>query len=424
MLELFAHDLMWLKFPFCIVSSTVSVAVFFVVKGRAFETTALRSGVIAVTLLKFIACFLIYAFLPLDWLGSDAALQYFPEATQVLSGAVPYRDFATSYSPLFHVILIPGLLLWHSPGSIVLTMLLVETAMLVVYAMRCRKMRFPHYWRVLFLYSSSPLSSYWVGAVGYNSVIIALFVMISLSLAEAKRDWPSGVAAALGLLFSKITMILSWPAIVFFRPRGFIARGAPIVVILFFLAALTLFDIDVSYKALHQKYRATSGNIWFLVSMLGGIQLEAVSLKQLSMLSILCVFGPACLFFLSGRIGRSLEGFDSTAAFVATANLIFMALAYKTYPWYFSMFIIFVIHTLLADDEPSLAKLIPLIFLGSVTNVEPALGQAIRGTDPSLLSWTGSTLLALDIAILVGIAYWAALCFRRSIANEYAKQAW
>ena len=52
-----------------------------------------------------------------------------------MAGEIPHRDFTTSYGLLFPYLLAPGLLLWRSVGAVVLTMILVETAMLAVYVL-------------------------------------------------------------------------------------------------------------------------------------------------------------------------------------------------------------------------------------------------------------------------------------------------
>jgi hypothetical protein len=414
MLEVFAGNLTWLKFPLALTTSLLSVAVLFRVQGRPFETTFLRNAVVGITILKLLGCVVIYAFGPTGGLASDAQVHYLPQALRVLSGEVPYRDFTTSYGPLFPFLLAPGLLVWRSAGSIVFTMLLVEAAMLAVYTLRCRRAGFSGHWRVSFLYVVSPISWYWVGAVGTNSVVIACFAMLSLALAEARRDVASGITAALGLAFSKLTMILAWPAIVLFQSRGMLARGIPIAVCLVGFAALSRVDVDVAERATTYAFRATSGNAWFLLSMLGSFDLNSPALKQLSMLSLLVALTPICLLFLFGRVRAGRGGFDSSAAMVSCVHLIFMMLSYKTYPWYMAAFLIFTIHVLLAEGELTLRPLIPLMFLGSITNLEPRLWMQVRGRDLGLDSPVGATLFVLDAVVLVAMLYWTVWCLRRA----------
>lgn len=414
MLEVFAGNLTWLKFPLALAASLLSVAVLFRVQGRPFETAFLRNAVVGITVLKLLGCVFIYAFGPVSSLGSDAQVHYLPQALRVLSGEIPYRDFTTSYGPLFSLLIAPGLLVWRSAGSIVLTMLLVEAAMLAIYTWRCQRAGFEGHWRVSFLYVASPISWYWIGAVGTNGVVIACFAMLSLALAEARRDVASGITAALGLAFSKLTMVLAWPAIVLFQRQGLLARGIPIALCLFGFAALSRIEVDVAERAATYAFRATSGNVWFVLSMLGGFELNSPALKQASMLSLLLLLTPICLIFLLGRIRDGRSGFDSSAALLSCVHLIFMMLSYKTYPWYMAAFLIFTIHVLLAEGELPLRSLIPLMFLGSVTNLEPRLWMSVRGGELGLESPIGVALVVLDIAVLAAMFHWTVLCLRRA----------
>jgi hypothetical protein len=412
--EVFEGNLTWLKFPLALATSLLSVGAVFWLRGRPNEEAIERAAVVGVTILKIIGCVLIYTLAPLDSLGSDARNHYLPQALRVLAGEIPHRDFTTSYGLLFPYLLAPGLLLWRSVGAIVLTMVLVESAMLVIYARRCRRAGFSGCWRVLFLYVFSPISWYWVAGTGTNGPIIACATMLGLTLAESRRDVASGIAAALGLLLSKLTMILSWPALLLFRRSGILSRGAPVLLIVAGLAALSTVEVDVGARAMDYQFRSTSGNLWFLLSMLTDIDLGSVAVKRLSMLSLLVVLGPLCLLFWVGRVRGGLEGFDSAAALLSATHLIFMILSYKTYPWYAAAFLPFVLHTLLADGELCLRRLIPLIYLGAITNLEPRYWMLVRGKETDLLSSTAGPLFALDVVMLCAFAYWAVFCIRRS----------
>ncbi len=415
MIEVFEGNLTWLKVPLDLVSSLLSVGIVLWIRGRPFEEAFLRRAVVGIALAKLVGCVLLYTLAPLEGLASDARLYYLPQALRALSGELPLRDFETSYGPLFPYLLVPGLLLWRSPGSIVLTMLVAETAMLLVYALRCRRSGFPGGWRVMFLYSLSPLSWYWVGVVGYNNALIGLFTALALALAESRRDLASGFAAALGLLFSKLTMILAWPAIVLFGPRRIAVRLLPLLLALgaMLLASATI-DVDVTERAMNYEHRTSSGNVWFLLSMLSAVDLDSVAVKRLSMLSLLLVLAPLCLHFGAERLRRGLRGFDSAAALVAAVHMIFMILSYKTYPWYHTGALLFALHALLVDEGFRARHLAPLVVLGMVTHLEPRLLLVLRHQASGLLSETGGTLFAIDVVMLAATVYWAFLCIRRA----------
>ena len=117
MLEALSGNLTWLKLTLALVTSLLSVAVLFRVAGRSFEDAFLRNAVVGITLAKLVLCVVVYAWGPIEGLGSDAHRHYVPQALRVLDGEIPYRDFRTSYGPLFPFLVAPGLLLEESVES-------------------------------------------------------------------------------------------------------------------------------------------------------------------------------------------------------------------------------------------------------------------------------------------------------------------
>ena len=399
----------------CAALALGSLCIFAAVSGRPSETRVLRRLVVAVTAAKAVLIPTLYLFIPSASVSTDAALYYLPQTLRALSGKIPYRDFATSYSPLFHVLLMPGVLIWPNPGSIVATFFSVEVALIALYARRFGRVRPEETWRVLFLYSWSPISFYWIAVTGHNSVLIALFAMIALLLADSRRDGAAGMAALIGLAFSKLTMILAWPAIVFF-PRGSIIRR---IVPLFALAALfpvlLYARIDPLDKALHGGFVATTGNLWFLAAVVLSESVDSAPIKFASMLSLLG--SESILLGVYLRAVRFREDgagtFDRASAFYSACALVFMLLAYKTYPWYLPMCLIFLVHTLIRSGS-SAAALIPLALLGGLTTLEPALAAGLG----YLVGLDGRRLLVLvDLVIVACIAYHAGRCIRIAIAG-------
>jgi len=407
-----------LKALFCAVLAVGSWCVFAAAAGRPWETTALRRSVILVTLAKPILCLALYLSQPGFSFGSDAALHYLPETLRWLSGEIPYRDFVSSYAPFFHLLLMPAVIAWPAPGSVVATILAMEIALIVLYARRFGRARPTHTWRVLFLYCFSPISFYWVALTGYNSVLIALFTLIALLLAEAQKDWSAGFVALLGLAFSKLTMILAWPAIVFFPGGSVVRRAAPLLGLLVLLPALTFARIDILRDALHGRYLSTSGNLWFLVSLLPAASGQPRFIKLASMLSVFA--GLSILLVLYLRRARSrVADFDRASAFYSACALVFMLLAYKTYPWYLTMCLIFLLHAVVGSGRSSAAALLPFAMLGALTTVEPALSIGLR-------SWLGphwrETVVPIDLVVIACLGYYAWLCFRIAVGRQ-ASQA-
>jgi hypothetical protein len=403
-----------LKAVFCAALAFGSWGVFAAAAGRPWETTLLRRSVILVTIAKPILCLALYLSLPAFLFVSDAAAYYLPETQRWLSGEIPYRDFRSSYSPLFHVLLMPAVLVWPAPGSVVLSMLALETAMIGLYARRFARSRGAHVWRVLFLYCFSPISFYWVALTGYNSVLIALFTLIALLLAEARRDLAAGFTALLGLPFSKLTMILAWPAIVFFPGGSAVRRMVPLIGLLALFPALIQWRINLLEVALDVGYLSTSGNPWFLVSLLLSESAESRWIKIASMLSLLAAIPTLLVLYL--RSARSqAEGFDRASALQAACCLVFMLLAYKTFPWYLTMCLIFLLHALLGSGRPSSASLLPFAVLGALTTFEPGLSIGLKAW---LGPHWGAVVVPVDLVLIACLAYYAWHCFRIAVGRQ------
>lgn len=397
----------------CIVLALGSLGVFAAVSGRPWETVLLRRSVVAVSAAKAVLILALYGCLPATFFGSDAAIYYLPETLRWLAGEIPYRDFRSAYSPLFHLLLIPGVLLWPHPGSVVATLFSFEIALIALYARRFGRARPVQTWRVLFLYAWSPISFYWVAVAGYNSVLIALFTLIALLLAEARKDVGAGLAALLGLAFSKLTMVMAWPAIVFF-PRGSAARRmAPLLALAALLPPLLAVRIDLLADALHGRYNATSGNVWFLVSAMLSEKVGSSPIKLASMLTLLC--SQSILLYAYLRHTRSVDdgAFDRASAFYSACALVFMLVAYKTYPWYLPMCLIFLLHTLVRSGRSSVAALIPFAVLGCLTTLEPALSVGLRSAVGE--DWLAAV-VAVDLVVVACIGYYAWLCIRIAVA--------
>ncbi len=366
---------------------------------------------------KYLICIFVYVFWPELVQDSDAKLYYLPETLEFLSGKLPYKDFGSSYSPLFHLLLSIPLLLWKSLGSIVLTMITFETGMSYLYLRYCRNRRLSCGWRTSFLYAYSPFSYYWVTLVGYNGAIISFFVMLSLILADREKHTLSGLACTFSLLFSKLLAVLSWPGIIFFERRRWGIRALPMILIITILLCFAVFGVDILLPIKREFGRHTAGNIWFLMStFIPGFNKSLVG-NILPALLFVIIFAVFFRKFIKAQVAVNINSFNMAVAFIAATNLLFMILSKKTFTTYTLMMLIFILHTILESDKNILRYLIPMAFLGSLTTFEPYL-QIITDvqyrpyfiTEPLIFG-----LFILDLAFVGCYIYLMIFCFKASI---------
>jgi len=402
-----------LKALFCFALAGGSLILLRLFQDRLWELRALRYGVVIGIAAKFLIAVWLYGVLHPVTLNSDATLYYLPQTDAFLKGAIPNRDFASSYSILFLPLLSPAVWLWHSVGAIALTMLVLETLTLRLYLGATGSAPALYRWRAALLYTFSPISFYWAAVSGHNGVVIAFFTMTALVLANRGGIRFAGVAAALSFLCSKLLALLSWPAIVFWNVRGWRKAILAPVAALAVMAVLPLFGIDVLMPLKHEFDAHTSGNLWFLASVI----FPRLRHTPVWLLLPLLTFVPFFLMFFrryvtgNDRLDSSSR-FNAAAAMIAGTNLLFMIFSHKSYSFYTTMFLVFLVHSLVGRAPCRWLTLIPLAFLGATTTLEGALWLALRATNYHLGQPMTRILFSLDAAIIACYLYYVAICWK------------
>jgi len=403
----------FLKALFCLTLSVGSLALLRVLQNRPWELRALQGCVMLGICGKFLLPFLLHSIYHLTDLHSDAALYYLPQTIRFLEGAIPYRDFTSSYSILFLPLLSPAVLLWRSVGAIALTMLVLETLMLGLYVGTVGPDRALYHWRAALLYTFSPISFYWTAVSGHNGVVIAFFTMTALVLANRDRNVFAGIAATLSFLCSKILAFLSWPAIVFLPGRGRRKAILAPVAALAVMAVLPVFGIDVLLPLKREFGAHTSGNLWFLASVIFPGLCHTPLWHILPLLTFTPIFLVFFLRYVTGNKGLdSSLRFNAAAAMIAGTNLLFMMFSHKSYSFYTTMFLVFLVHSLVGRAPFRWRTLIPLAFLGATTTLEGAFWLAIRATDYHLVQPATMILFFLDAAIIACYLFYVAVCWK------------
>jgi hypothetical protein len=356
----------------------------------------------------------IYVFFPQLNQTSDAAVYYYPETIQLLSGRVPYKDFETSYSLLFHVLFVPGVLLWRSVGAIVLTVLVLETLAIGFYLSHCRTNGdevLDIGWRTVFLYTFSPISFYWT-VVGYNSPVILFFALTSLIAAEKRQHILSGAWGASGLLFSKLLMILAWPAIVLFSRCGWARRATPLLLSIVLLMTLLSIDIDVMLPIKREFLQRTSGNIWFLISVVGFASNDGLVWRFGPIVSFGVIFVAMAVLFVCKQVRKLGTKFDLAMALFAATGVLFMLLSRKSFTFYLPMILLPLIHVFLTRNSDAVLPLVALAFLGATTTIEPHMYMEISALRAPKLFTSNNVigLFVLDMGTVICYMYFLALC--------------
>lgn len=412
------------KCALCVSLTLFSAWALFFLRNKAHEIRAYKLLIAGVIVAKALAIIAIYTFYPDLNTGSDAVLYYYPQAQNVLSGHVPYRDFISHYSFLFPVLLAPALRLWQSVGAVVFTMFFLETLMILLYLSQRDQTDSLNRWRVGFLYSFSPISVYWIAIVGYNGSIIALFTMASLIFAQRKRDSLSVAFAVLGFSLSKVLMFLSYPAILFFGRRNRIRRTLLAAAAMAgYYALFAVSGVDILHPIEHEMATVSSGNIWFLLSPFMPAGFHATwfwNYGSILSFALLCV--PLTILYLRATDAKRHNEFNAAIAFVAAVNLAFFILSKKSYTFYMPMAFIFILHTLIIryeDPAALLRALVPVFFLSATTTLESNLDRMISEGHLTNGSVQMSGLWIIDFITIACYGYLMIVCFRASTQSGF-----
>ncbi len=407
-----------LKISINLVISVTAFAVFCLALGKPWEKKLLKASVISGTLFKFVYSSIIFALWPHLSTKSDMTRYSFPRIVRFIGGELPNRDFSDPYSILYYPFLAIPVRIWRSTGSLVLTLLLMETLMIYLYLRRCRDKECDGGWRTVFLYCFSPFSFYWVALSGHNGIMITFWVMVSLILAEKGKAWYSGLAGAAAFLFTKILGILSWPAIAFYEKRNWIFRSIPLALSLILTMSLLLFGFDVISPYRVQATSLTSGNLWFLVANLFPAITSAHAWRLLPVLSFMIVLMPVFVVFLRRQKTADHDRFTTASSLYAITCLLFLIFSKKVYNYYILIGLIFIIHSLTRDSLNLKKRVMTYSFICAVSYLEQYLWYT-PGFATDVFGSPGGQMLFLLNILTVGIyIYWTVLLCRKSIFNS------
>lgn len=401
----------------------IGLLLFLYINGKPWEGKAYRWLVVAMIVAKIAACIIVYIKWPTLNRYSDAVQYYYPNALEVLSGKLPNRDFISVYSILFIAIMAGAVAIWRSIGAIVLTVLLMETLMIAVYLWRCRRMNYDRGWRTVFLYSILPFSFYWTAFNGHNGVLVACWMMFALVAAEAGRDVLAGILGAVGFLTTKVLALVAWPIIVLFKPKGLVKRALPLAIALVMTAGLLLFHINVLSFIIDYKC-ITSGNIWFVISKIAPSLERHSAWHMLPVVVFTAAFLAMIIVFMQRQRSGGKSGFNETVAFMASAFLLFMVTSKMTYNYYIVMSLIFIVHTLTLNNRHVVRRIIPVVFIGTVSLLEQYLWYKSMFRTYAFTTGGGLLLFGLNIAMIASYVYLFVVCFKVAIgAHGYRSMA-
>ena len=342
--------------------------------------------------------------------------KYFDEGIRVLAGQMVYRDFESSYSPLFPYLAAGVLAIWSSAKALVAASIIIELISIPLWLAVARRWFSERVTRTAtLLYILSPIPLLNVALNGQNQVWQALLLAIALLLL-AKRDFTSGFAFGLTIAAVKALGLLFAPVLWLF------ARGRMVWLVGFVLlpawvyAILIIGGVDVLVPIRVQGMHVTSGNLFYLLSVTG-LDLELLAMKSASTAAL---FVALMAVFLIAW-GRGVRARPRNVVFLTALVLLTMLLVSKKAYTSYLVLAFFPICLSIAARPPSLPFLMFFALIGIVGALEPSLWFRWMEKHSLEILWLADlpedvsrgkavAFLLCDLILLVGY-FW---CFART----------
>ena len=334
---------------------------------------------------------------------SDVVGHYVPQVVAVLHGAVPYRDFPSSYGPLFPYIGAGLFQLWASPRVFVAAAIMLECVALALWLKIARRSLGEDEARLAAaLYVAGALPFFNVAIVGQNQVWILTLLGASLLLTLANRNVAPGLLAAAAVLAVKALALLLLPALWLASKRKAIWLSAAVIPILAVAVALLAVGMDFRASLASELGSVTSGNLPFLLSGFGA----QVNPWWSPVWTGLLLAGLGGIW-LVGQRQHSRDG-RLVIYLYAAVLLTFLLLSRKSYTSY-AMVGYFPLCALAVARTPRKWALLGFGALGGLMALEPSVWFRWFAAEPSLAELAATAaperlvaFVALDVAIVLG----------------------
>jgi len=331
---------------------------------------------------------------------SDVPAFYLPQARAALDGQLVYRDFPSSYGPLFAYLAALPVGLWNDPRSLVLTAIGLELAALCAWAAVGREeLGQARTGQVVCLYLCNPLAISSVVLVGQNQIWICAIWGVSAWLLMRRRAALAGGVAILAVTGVKLLGVLALPALWWraHNKTAFAAGAATIAAAS--LAPFVLAGADVLQPLRLESDAVTSGNLPYLTTWFGA-DISGAWYPPILALSLMSAV------ILIERPWRQRSRKVTLSCAISCVMLVLLLVSRKAFTSYFGMFLMPLTIAVVGVTSRLRSHLAFLLFCG-LAMLEPSLWyrwmQAGTLSDVAIGQADRSVLfLAIQLVLLSG----------------------
>jgi hypothetical protein len=363
---------------------------------------------------------------------SDVPAYYVPAARGVIAGEVPYRDFYTSYAPLFPYVGAAILRIWDDPRAFVLLAILLNAATVVLWHAAARDYADRTQVRtvsILYITSGHVIVQCLLGS---SQIWIAAALAASALLLRMSCSIGAGLVQAVSVCVSKVLAALYWPVLWVVAPhrwRWAIAAGVLSAVVYGLFIAQ---GADVLAPMRVEGSRISPGNLPYLLEPL----LPAGVIGANGLFGgITGVVLGAVLWWLLSRAWCLSAGDRAPllAPSLALVTLVFMLVSRKSFTGYV-LFCMYPIDFVIAGSVPTASRRAIMMTVANLLfAIEPSVWFHLHGDGVALSAWMArapgartTAFVALDLALLAcyGLLAWLSLqVLRRQFAIRASNSA-
>lgn len=317
---------------------------------------------------------------------------YIPEIQSHLLGRVPYRDYLSSYAPLFPYLYTPLYRLHPSPLTLIAFSIVAEIATAALFLRFTPRVLTERQTRVAALLClANPISLQFVTIDGQNNVWIGLALAAALLWLSQRRDALSGAAVGVSIASIKFLPLLFTPVFPLAlrrRAPAWIAGCAAVVVAVYGFFAGVL-HAPVLQAVQREGEIKSAGGLPFLVEAAAGRDLGRLGWDALLLLALgaVLVWG----WRAARRTVPYTRGALAATTFLLPGLLLtLMGLGKKTWPTYTEMVLfplgMVIARVALGEGEGPAARPAPVLLLGGFS----LLSVTAHSVWASMLSQAGA----------------------------------
>ena len=351
---------------------------------------------------------------------SDVPSYYLPAARAVLQGQVPFRDFTSSYAPLFPYVGAALVSCWDSGKMFALFGIVLNAATLLLWhqtAKACLDQRTARQTTVLYASSGHVVVQ---ALLGTNQVWISFGLAASALLMARDRSFAAGLAQAATACATKVLAQLFWPVLWIFAPHRLswlLGAVVPTVAVYAGFAALSSSE-GLLYPLRHESGLISSGNLPYLLDLVLGANLhtERLVVDALTLVALATTVGWLYLRTRGSKPGSRPRLLPAGLALTA---LVFMIFSKKSFTGYLIFVMYPVVATVVTGLANPRARASFLMSFNALLVAEPSLWFHLNGFDRGLRTWfeagggmTAVGFVGVDLTLLGCYVYLARLSVR------------